>query len=212
MAFGLENYQVEREEIPGLVAQALERVDMADFGQRMVHTLSGGQKQRAALAGVLALDPDILIFDEATAMLDPEGRREVLAQIRGLHERGRTVLMITHYVEEAALADRVVLMCKGCILADGTPREVLAQEELLKQTGLIPPEPVRVWLDLARRGVLPDAGALSGAPGEETGGARTGAPANEAGSENAWTAGPALPCPLTEEELAEMLWQLRRNM
>lgn len=176
VAFGLENYLVDREEIPGKVKAALTRVGMADFSQRLVHTLSGGQKQRAALAGVLALDPDILIFDEATAMLDPDGRHEVLEQIDGLHKRGKTILMITHYVEEAMRADRIVLMIKGRILADGTPRTVLSNEELLAETGLLPPEPVRVYLDLKKQGIyLPD-------------------------------------CPLTEEELARMLCQLKQEI
>src|SRR5690606_31982819 len=100
IAFGLENYEIPREEIAPKVEKALNLVNMEGYEKRSPHTLSGGQKQRIALAGVLALDPDILIFDEATAMLDPEGRREVLEMIHKLHGFGKTVLMITHYVEE----------------------------------------------------------------------------------------------------------------
>ena len=156
VAFGLENYQVSRDVIPGKVSEALKQVGMEGFEKRMVHSLSGGQKQRAALAGVLALDPDIFIFDEATAMLDPEGRAEVLDQIEALHGRGRTILMITHYVEEAVRADRVILMKDGEAIAAGSPREVLSQGDLLAQTGLLPPQPARVWMELKEQGLVPE--------------------------------------------------------
>lgn len=158
VAFGLENYMVERERIPELVIKALAQVEMSGYEKRSPHTLSGGQKQRVALAGVLALDPDILIFDEATAMLDPDGRRDVLSMIKRLHdEKGKTVIMITHYIEESTIADRIVLMSNGRITAQGSPREVLKREDLLADTGLIPPIAVRAWLDLKRSGYeLPD--------------------------------------------------------
>lgn len=153
VAFGLENYMVERERIPKLVASALEQVEMSGYEKRSTHVLSGGQKQRIALAGVLALDPDILIFDEATAMLDPDGRRDVLSIIKRLHdEKGKTIIMITHYIEESIIADRIILMNKGRITAQGSPHKVLANEQLLAETGLEPPIAVHAWLDLKHSG------------------------------------------------------------
>ena len=113
VAFGLENYGVPEAEIPARVAAALAAVDMVGYENRATHTLSGGQKQRVALAGVLALSPDILVFDEATAMLDPDGRQEVLRTIHRLHaQQHKTVVMITHYIEEAIDADRVYLSAR----------------------------------------------------------------------------------------------------
>ncbi len=153
VAFGLENYGVPRAEIPARVALALETVGMRGFEKRSPHTLSGGQKQRVALAGVLAMDPDILVFDEATAMLDPEGRREVLATVSDLHSKGKTVVLITHYVEEAVFADKVYLMHDGKMLACGTPRQMLTDLDLLAQTGLTPPAAVRLYHDLRREGI-----------------------------------------------------------
>ena len=153
VAFGLENYGVASSEIPERVSAALALVGMAGFEKRSPHMLSGGQKQRVALAGVLAMDPDILVFDEATSMLDPDGRREVLSVIERLHsEQGKTIVMITHYVEEAVFADRVYLMHDGRMLADGTPREMLTDLELLRRTGLTPPVPVRMYHDLKAAG------------------------------------------------------------
>jgi energy-coupling factor transport system ATP-binding protein len=154
IAFGLENYDTPAGEISARVAHALAVVGMAGFEKKSPHMLSGGQKQRIAIAGVLAIDPDILIFDEATAMLDPEGRQEVLATIRKLHdEEHKTIIMISHYVEEAVLADRVVLFKDGKVLAEGTPREVLTDPELLGSTGLTPPLAVRAYYDLKDAGV-----------------------------------------------------------
>lgn len=152
VAFGLENYQVPRDEIPERVSAALRAVGMEGFEKRAPHTLSGGQKQRAALAGVLALEPEILLFDEVTSMLDPEGRAEVLGAMRRLHEDGKTVVAVTHYIEEAVQADTVWLMHDGKILAHGSPREMLTQPELLAQTGLEPPVPVRLYYDLLNAG------------------------------------------------------------
>lgn len=154
VAFGLENYLVPREEIAGIVENALASVDMAGFGQRSTHTLSGGQKQRVALAGVLALEPDILIFDEATSMLDPEGRSEVMRIIEELRaEYGKTVIMITHFIEECISADRIIVMKDGCIAAAGPPGRILSDDKLLRDTGLVPPLPVRVYHDLRDRGI-----------------------------------------------------------
>ena len=153
VAFGLENYGVDGSEIPERVSAALALVGMAGFERRSPHMLSGGQKQRVALAGVLAMDPDILVFDEVTSMLDPDGRREVLSVIERLHsQQGKTIVMITHYVEEAVFADRVYLMHDGRMLADGTPREMLTDLELLRRTGLTPPTPVRMYHDLKAAG------------------------------------------------------------
>lgn len=152
VAFGLENYQVPRDEIPERVSAALRAVGMEGFEKRAPHTLSGGQKQRAALAGVLALEPEILLFDEVTSMLDPEGRAEVLGAMRRLHEDGKTVVAVTHYIEETVQADTVWLMHDGKMLAHGSPREMLTQPELLAQTGLEPPVPVRLYYDLLNAG------------------------------------------------------------
>ena len=136
------------------VSAALAAVGMAGFENRSTHRLSGGQKQRVALAGVLAMDPELLIFDEATSMLDPGGRREVLSAISRLHrEEGRTVIMITHYVEEAIHADRIFLLHHGRLIGTGTPREILTDPALLYEAGLTPPTAVRMYHDLAAHGV-----------------------------------------------------------
>lgn len=155
VAFGLENYGVPEAEIPARVAAALAAVDMVGYENRATHTLSGGQKQRVALAGVLALSPDILVFDEATAMLDPDGRQEVLRTIHRLHtQQHKTVVMITHYIEEAIGADRVYLIHNGKMIAGGTAREMLTQPELLAAAGLTPPMPVQMYYDLKQAGIV----------------------------------------------------------
>ena len=153
IAFGLENYGVSREEIPQRVREALKLVDMEGYEKRAPHTLSGGQKQRVALAGVLALSPEIIIFDEATAMLDPDGRQEILGLIRRLRDAGKTLVMITHYIEEAVFADIVYLMHGGKMLGRGAPRDVLTNPELMAQAGLLPPVPVRLYHDLKVEGI-----------------------------------------------------------
>lgn len=154
IAFGLENYDTPVDEISARVSDALAVVGMAGFEKRSPQMLSGGQKQRVAIAGVLAVEPDILIFDEATAMLDPEGREEVLSTIRKLHdEEQKTILMITHYIEEAVSADRVVLLQAGKLLAEGTPREILTDTVLLDRAELTPPQAVRTYYDLKEAGV-----------------------------------------------------------
>lgn len=153
IAFGLENYGVPRKEIPAKVREALREVGLEGYEKRSPSSLSGGEKQRAALAGVLALEPELLVFDEVTSMLDPDGRREVLGILRGLRAAGKTVLMITHAVEEAADADRVALMHAGKILADGAPREILTDRALMERAELIPPLPVRLYYDLREAGV-----------------------------------------------------------
>lgn len=153
IAFGLENYEVPREEIPAKTAYALRLVDLQGYEKRAPHTLSGGQKQRAALAGVLAPEPELMLLDEATAMLDPSGRKEVLDIVKKLHQAGKTIIMITHYVEEAVAADRVLLMKDGGILADGTPEDILTDCVLLEAAGLLPPMPVRIYYDLRKQGI-----------------------------------------------------------
>ncbi len=153
IAFGLRNFGVEENEIPEKVCRALEIVGMSGFEKRSPQLLSGGQKQRLAIAGVLAVDPDIMIFDEVTSMLDPEGRREVLDTIKKLHEHGKTIVMISHYIEEAVFSDRVVLIHDGQILAEGTPQKMLTDLALLKQAGLTPPIPVKVYYDLQAAGI-----------------------------------------------------------
>jgi len=154
VAFGLENYETPRDIIPDKVASALNTVGMDGYEKRDIHTLSGGQKQRLALASVLALDPDIVIFDEVTSMLDSEGRLEIIEAIKRLHnQRQKTMIMITHYVEEAVSADRVCLMHKGRILGYGTPSDILTNMELMKATGLLPPVPVRLYYDLKEMGI-----------------------------------------------------------
>ena len=154
VAFGLENYGTAFEEIPDKVSETLKLVGMEGFEKRSPHMLSGGQKQRIALAGVLAVNPDILVFDEVTSMLDPDGRNAVLSTIKKLHdEQHKTIVMITHYIDEAVFADRVYLMHDGKMLADGTPQEVLTDLDLLARTGLTPPLPVRMYYDLNENGI-----------------------------------------------------------
>lgn len=153
IAFGLENYDTHAKEIPGRVNAALKLVGMEGFAERAPHTLSGGQKQRIALAGVLVIEPDIIVFDEATSMLDAQGRKEILNCMQSLHSQGKTIVMITHYVEEAVLADRVLLMNQGKILAEGTPKEILTRPDLLEQAQLVPPLPVQMYYDLSMSGI-----------------------------------------------------------
>lgn len=153
IAFGLENYEVSRDEIPDRVRSALALVEMSGYEKRAPNTLSGGQKQRVALAGVLALDPDIIIFDEATAMLDPGGRQEVIKIMHKLHRVGKTIIAITHYVEETVAADKIILMHQGRVLACGSPKAILTNLDLMNAAEMIPPLPVRLYYDLRQAGV-----------------------------------------------------------
>lgn len=153
VAFAPRNFGVSEIDIPKRVKNALDAVGLSGFEKRSPHMLSGGQKQRAAIAGVLACNPDIIIFDEATAMLDPEGRWEVLSTIKKLHNMGHTIIMISHYLEEAASADKVVLMKNGRIIAEGKPKEVLTNISLLDEAGLEPPMSVRIYNDLKKKGI-----------------------------------------------------------
>ena len=141
VAFAPENLGVPPAEIRRRVDEALQRVGMYEFRHNAPHLLSGGQKQRVAIAGVLAMQPEILVLDEPTAMLDPSGRRDVLRTIADLRAAtGVTVVLITHHMDEAVCADRVVAMDDGKIIADGTPKEVFTQIELLKRVGLTVPQ------------------------------------------------------------------------
>lgn len=144
VAFGLENNGVPHDEMVKRVQQALDRVQMADFLNQEPHHLSGGQKQRVAIAGVIALRPQVIILDEATSMLDPVGREEVLSTIRDLkEEQNLTVISITHDLEEAAKADRIIVMNKGQVYGEGTPEEIFQLEDELVRLGLDIPFPVK---------------------------------------------------------------------
>lgn len=153
VAFGPENLGVPTEELRGRVADALADVGLQGFDKRETAALSGGQKQRVAIAGVLAMEPAILILDEATAMLDPRGRKGLMRVCRELHDRGMTVVMITHFMEEAAQADRVIVLENGRVACDGAPAEVLVQAELLERLNLDLPFAAELSLELERRGV-----------------------------------------------------------
>lgn len=153
VAFGPENLGVPPEEIRSRVDQVLKSVDMYSFRTKAPHLLSGGQKQRVAIAGVLAMQPRCIIFDEPTAMLDPQGREEVMAIIRRLHEEGKTVILITHFMDEAAQADRIVIMDDGKILADGSPGEVFTDEKTLRRIRLDVPLAVDMAHKLRERGI-----------------------------------------------------------
>ena len=153
VAFAPENLGVPSEEIRRRVDDALAAVGMSEFTRHAPHLLSGGQKQRVAIAGVIAMAPECIVLDEATAMLDPAGRREVLSAIRALNqERGITVVLMTHHMDEAAKADRVVVLNKGKVAADGTPQQVFAQVELLHSLGLASPETVELCWELNKLG------------------------------------------------------------
>ena len=141
VAFGLENLGVPQDEMVRRVEAALSAVRMSEFAETAPHMLSGGQKQRVAIAGALAMEPELIIMDEATAMLDPSGRAEVLATVRKLNrEKGMTVVWITHFMEEAAVADRLIVMNDGSVAMEGTPRQVFSRVNEIKALGLdVPP-------------------------------------------------------------------------
>ncbi len=145
VVFGLENIGMPREQMVERLDQALRLVRMEDFLNDEPHSLSGGQKQRVAIAGVLALQPSILILDEATSMLDPQGRREVVETVRQLvNGKGITVLSITHDLEEAAQSDRVIILNKGEILEEGTPEQIFKSSHMLQEIGLDVPFSVKI--------------------------------------------------------------------
>ncbi len=162
VAFGLENLGVPHGEMVQRIDEALAAVRMTEYADTAPHMLSGGQKQRVAIAGILAMQPGIIIADEATAMLDPSGRAEVLSTIRRLNrEKGITVVWITHFMEEAAQADRIVVMNKGSIALTGTPREVFDQVETLRELHLDVPHMTDLAQDLRKAGVPLRAGILT---------------------------------------------------
>ena len=154
VAFGLENIGVEPKEIRRRVDDALKAVGMYSFREHSPHQLSGGQKQRIAIAGVIAMRPDVIVLDEPTAMLDPRGRREVISTVRKLNrEYGITVVLITHYMDEAAQCDRVVVMDGGKVLLDDTPRRVFSHVSVLKGVGLDVPQVTELFDQLSRAGI-----------------------------------------------------------
>ena len=154
VAFGPENLGIPAPEIRERVDCALKAVDMYEHRLKAPHKLSGGQKQRVAIAGIIAMKPDCIVLDEPTAMLDPKGRQEVLDTVMKLNkENGITIVMITHYMEEAVLADRVFVMDSGKLLTEGTPREVFSEVELLKRHRLDVPQATELCYKLRACGV-----------------------------------------------------------
>ncbi len=153
VAFGPENLGVAAPQIRNRVDKALQQVGMYEYREHAPHLLSGGQKQRVAIAGVIAMEPKCIVLDEPTAMLDPKGRREVLDTITRLNrEKGITVVLITHHMDEAAKADRVVVLYEGKVAADGTPQQVFSQVELLHGIRLAAPETVELCYELNKCG------------------------------------------------------------
>ena len=162
VAFGLENLGVPQDEMVRRVEAALSAVRMSEFAETAPHMLSGGQKQRVAIAGALAMEPELIIMDEATAMLDPSGRAEVLATVRKLNrEKGMTVVWITHFMEEAAQADRLIVMNDGSVALEGTPRQVFSRVEEIKALGLDVPPMAQLAAQLREDGVPLRAGIMT---------------------------------------------------
>jgi energy-coupling factor transport system ATP-binding protein len=154
VAFGPENIGIEPHEIRKRVDESLKRVNMYDYRRNAPHLLSGGQKQRVAIAGILAMRPKCIVLDEPTAMLDPSGRKEVISTIKELNtEFGITIVLITHFMEEAAEADRVIVMDKGKIVMEGTPREIFSKVDIMKKIGLDVPQMTELAYDLQKSGV-----------------------------------------------------------
>ena len=162
VAFAPENLGVEPAEIRRRVDEALKQVGMYQYREHAPHMLSGGQKQRIAIAGVIAMRPKCIVLDEPTAMLDPQGRREVLATISRLNkDSGMTVVLITHHMPEAVLADRVIVMSEGGVIADGRPDQVFSQVELLQSVGLTVPETTLLLHEMNKAGFVLPLDALS---------------------------------------------------
>ncbi|MGL4654300.1 MAG: energy-coupling factor transporter ATPase [Sarcina sp.] len=154
VAFGPENLGVEPSEIRRRVDDCLKKVGMYDYRKHAPHLLSGGQKQRIAIAGILAMMPECIILDEPTAMLDPSGRKEVLETIKDINRNlGITIILITHYMDEAAQADRVIVMDKGEVKLEGTPREVFSNVAQIKQIGLDVPQVTELAYELKQEGI-----------------------------------------------------------
>lgn len=153
VAFGPENLGIAPAVIRERVDNALKAVGMYDYRMHETHRLSGGQKQRIAIAGMIAMLPECIVFDEPTAMLDPRGRREVIETARQLNKDGMSVVFITHFMEEAVFADKIIIVDKGTILATGTPAEIFAQTEMLETCGLDVPDTVKIAMLLKEKGV-----------------------------------------------------------
>ena len=153
VAFAPENLGVPPTEIRERVDKALKQVDMYEFKMHAPHLLSGGQKQRVAIAGVIAMEPEVIVLDEPTAMLDPKGRREVIETVTKLcREKGITVVLITHHMSECTGADRVIVMSNGHVAADGSPESVFSQVELMRDEGLAVPATTELIYELNKRG------------------------------------------------------------
>ena len=162
VAFALENLGVPPQEIRERVDEALRTVGMYEYREHAPHQLSGGQKQRIAIAGVIAMKPACIVMDEPTAMLDPKGRREVIRTVKDLNrESGTTVVLITHFMDEAVKAGRVVVVDHGRVLMDGPPREVFSQVELLKSVGLDVPQAAELAFELRQSGIPMPEGILT---------------------------------------------------
>ncbi|MBS5966288.1 MAG: energy-coupling factor transporter ATPase [Finegoldia magna] len=144
VAFGPENLGVPREELRRRVDECLELVGMSEYKRHSPALLSGGQKQRIAIAGILAMNPKCLLMDEPTAMLDPQGRKDILDTVLKLREMGKTIIHITHYMEECVNADRIIVINEGDVVLEGTPREVFSNVEQMKGIGLDVPEPTEI--------------------------------------------------------------------
>lgn len=157
VAFGPENLGVDPKEIRKRVDESLEKVGMSEYKRHAPHLLSGGQKQRVAIAGILAMQPECIIFDEPTAMLDPIGRKDVLKNIKEINkEYGITIILITHYMDEAAQADRIVVIDNGKLIMEGTPKQVFSQVELMKKIGLDVPQVTELSYELNKEGIKLD--------------------------------------------------------
>ena len=153
VAFGPENIGIENPELRKRVDDALKSVGMYEYRNREAHKLSGGQKQRIAIAGAVAMRPDCIVFDEPTAMLDPKGRSQVMKVIRELNDQGITIILITHFMEEVAEADRVLVMKSGKLLADSVPEDVFADTNLIESAGLEIPAAVLLRNELIENGI-----------------------------------------------------------
>ena len=162
VAFGPENLGIKPEEIRRRVDEALKAVDMYDFRESTPHRLSGGQKQRIAIAGIMAMEPECLVLDEPTAMLDPKGRAEIISTLHKLNsDKGITIVLITHYMEEAENADRVIVMNDGKIIADNVPKVIFSDVKTLKSVGLDVPQTAELLYSLKENGFSVDTHALS---------------------------------------------------
>ena len=154
VAFGPENLGIASSEIRQRVDDSLKKVGMYDYRRHAPHLLSGGQKQRIAIAGILAMRPNCIVFDEPTAMLDPSGRKEVIRTIKDINKNyGITIILITHFMEEAAEADRIIVMDKGNLVMQGTPREIFKEVDTMKKIGLDVPQMTELAYELRRNGV-----------------------------------------------------------